>query len=288
MKIKLHKMHGCGNDFLFLDSMQEEPPRFYRAEIVQLCDRHCGVGADGLVILHKGKAPQADAAWEFYNSDGSQAEMCGNAARCAIKYLQEKHFPGDEPVSIETAAGLIRGKVQEDGSVEVTLFSQGNLKFEYQEKILSTEKNIFTAFCVNTGVPHAVIEVKDIMSYPIAQVGRLLLKHPVFGVEGTNVTFFQRLVGNRIRSTTFERGVERETLACGTGAAAAAIIYTEQYLQGFPVEVSVPGGDLVVDVSPVSKMLLLRGSAEHVFDVEIESLNNKFEAPTPYGDHRRR
>jgi diaminopimelate epimerase len=286
MKFKFHKMQGCGNDFLLMDCMNDEPPNFYRNEIVQLCDRHYGIGADGFLILMKSQ-DTADAAWKFFNSDGSPAEMCGNAARCAVRFLQEKYFPGEEPVSIETGAGLIKGKLLDDKTVEITLFAKGNLKFEYTEKIISTEKNIFTVFCIDTGVPHAVLEVKDIFTYPIGQVGRLLVKHPVFGPAGSNITFFQRLVGNRIRSTTYERGVYRETFACGTGAAAAAIIYTEQYLQDFPVEVAVPGGDLAVEVSPVSKMLLLRGPAEYLFQVELEALDNKFEPPALYGERRR-
>lgn len=286
MKLRFHKMQGCGNDFLFLDSMGDEPPEFYPGEVIHLCDRHYGVGADGLVILHRGKG-KADAAWTFYNCDGSEAEMCGNAARCAVRYLAEKHFPGDDPISLETKAGVIKGKYLGKNLVEITMFSQGNLRFEYDEKVIATEKNMFTTFCINTGVPHAVIEVKDILSYPIDQVGRLLVKHPAFGAAGSNVTFFQRLVGNRIRSTTFERGVETETLACGTGATAAAIIYSEQYMQNFPVEVSVPGGDLTIDMSPVSKMLLLRGPADHVFEVDMESVEGNFEQPTPFGAHRR-
>ncbi len=287
MKFHLVKMQGCGNDFLFLDLMGErdQVQPFYPGEVQQMCHRQFGLGADGLVVLKK--SDHADAAWDFYNSDGSTAEMCGNAARCAVKYLVDRHFPGEDPVSLETGAGVIKGKVLSDGMVEITLFSEGNLRFEYTEKIVSTEKNVFNVYCINTGVPHAVLEVKDILSFPITSVGRLLVGHPAFGDAGSNITFYQRIVGNRIRSTTFERGVEEETFACGTGAAAAALVYSERYMQALPIEVVVPGGELIVDMSPVSRMHLLRGPAEYVFTTDYQAAGSQFEAPRLYGDRRR-
>ena len=132
---------------------------------------------------------------------------------------------------------------------------------------------------MKTTTEQDAIEVKDISTYPILDVGKRLLKHPAFGPAGTNVTFFQRMVGQRIKATTFERGVEYETFACGTGVAAAAIVYSELFLQPFPIEVEVPGGVLNVDVSPVSKMLLLQGPAQHVYTVELDGLPRHFDKP---------
>lgn len=275
MKIGFIKMHGCGNDFLLIDSVRNLAPRFTPQEVRFYCDRHFGVGADGLVVLKSSEV--ADAAWDFYNSDGSKAEMCGNAARCAVRYLSEKYLP-DETVSIETLVGIVKGRLLPDGQVEVGL-SAPHFEFDYTEHILEIENNVFQLQCVNTGVPHAVLEVKDLMTYPISRVGRQIQAHALFQENGINVTFFQRLVGNRIRSTTFERGVAAETLACGTGAAAAALIFSRIYAQPLPINVSVPGGDLLVDLSPVSRVLLLTGPAEFVFEFEMENAPPHFERP---------
>jgi len=287
MDLNFLKMQGCGNDFLILDSMQSEPTSFYPPEIPWLCDRNFGVGADGLVILTKSQ--EHHAKWIFYNSDGSEAEMCGNAARCVIRYLAENYFPHDIPITVQTKAGVIKGRLLDQiGMVEITLASKPYEKFECEQKIIANEKYSLDVTLINTGVPHAVIEVKDLASYPILEVGRMVRSHPSVGSEGANVTFFQRLVGPRIRSTTFERGVEGETLACGTGAAAAAIAYSETYLQPLPIEVNVPGGELVVDISPVSKMLLLQGPAQYVFKVSLTEIVNNFEKPFLHSQPRRR
>lgn len=273
-------MQGCGNDFLFVDSIRNLPPRFTPTEVRFYCDRHFGVGADGLVVLKSSET--ADVGWDFFNSDGSRAEMCGNAARCAIRYVSEKYLP-DETVAIETAAGIVKGRMLADRRVEVGL-SAPHADFASTEHILEIDKNVYQLNCVNTGVPHAVLEVKDLMTYPIARVGKQIQAHPLFKAKGTNVTFYQRLVANRIRATTFERGVAAETLACGTGAAAAALIFSQNYAQPLPVNVSVPGGDLVVDLSPVSRVLLLVGPAEYVFEVDMESAPSHFEKQPIFGE----
>ncbi len=286
MKFPFYKMHGCGNDFLIIDYLGAHAPEFFPSEIAYLCDRHYGLGADGFVVLYEAK--DVHAAWHFYNSDGSRAEMCGNAARCVIKYLAEQHYPGEVPISLYTDIGIIKGKLMEDNPniVEITLAPNSIKKFEYEQKLVVAGENSFDVYCVNTGVPHAVIEVKDISTYPILDVGKRLLKHPVFGEAGTNVTFFQRVVGQKIKATTYERGVEHETFACGTGVAAAAMVYSELFLQPFPIEVEAPGGVLSVDMSPVSKMLLLRGPAEFVYTVELEGIPRNFEKPFLYSDRK--
>jgi len=285
MKYYFTKMQGCGNDFLIYDSMSSEPVELLTSEIQYLCDRHYGPGADGFVVLHD--STEAHAAWKFYNSDGSEAAMCGNAARCCIRYLLEKYFQDYEVIGIQTKAGIIRGRKLETGDIEITLMSKGDMKFEYEPLTIKTDKNVFDGYWIDTGVPHFVLEVKDIATYPINQVGKLLVQHEAFSGKGSNITFFQGLMGPRIRSCTFERGVEAQTLACGTGVAAAAILYSELYLQQFPVEVSVPGGDLIVDLSPVSKMLVLQGPADYVATIELEEIPHNFERPQYYGDRKK-
>jgi diaminopimelate epimerase len=285
MKFPFHKMHGCGNDFLIIDYLGAHAPEFFPSEVAFLCDRHFGLGADGLVVLYE--ASGAHAGWHFYNSDGSPAEMCGNAARCVIRYLADRHYPEEVPISLSTEIGIIRGKrLETENLIEITLSPQPVKNFQYEQKLVVAGENSFDVNFINTGVPHAVIEVKDLSTYPILDVGKRLLKHPAFGEAGTNVTFFQRVVGQKIRATTFERGVEHETFACGTGVAAAAIVYSETFLQPFPIQVETPGGTLEVDVSPVSNMLLLRGPAEYVYSVELDTIPRGFEKPFLFSDRK--
>ena len=281
MKFKFQKMQGAGNDFLFLDAMKGDEPTLYPSEIIHVCDRNYGIGADGLVILRPGE--EGHSRWTYFNCDGQEAEMCGNAARCAIRYLKEHHFPDEDVISLETRAGLLKGKLIEEDRVEITLLPQSHTSFPYEDKYLRVGEEMINARCITVGVPHAVIEVDNIETYPINRVGAALVRHSAFE-NGTNVTFFQRQVGNRIRATTYERGVEVETLACGTGAGAAAIIFSELYMQPFPVSVVMPGGELEVDLSPMSRKLLLRGPAQYVMQVELGALNRRFEKPRRYGE----
>lgn len=285
MNFRFTKMQGCGNDFLVLDDFSGHFTEFSIPEIRFLCDRHFGLGADGLVILQKGDG--TDAKWLFYNCDGSEAEMCGNAARCVIQYLSENHFPGDDAITLQTLAGVIRGRVLEDGMVEVTLSSESQDSFELDDRILQIHGEPIQMYSLNTGVPHAVVEVKQLKGYPVAKIGAAILNHPAFEPEKTNVTFFQRLSGNRILSTTYERGVEQETLACGTGAAAAALVFSELYLESLPIEVQLPGGELIVDQSPVTKYLLLRGPAKSVGQVEVDEVDSDFVVPVGYGSQKK-
>jgi diaminopimelate epimerase len=278
-------MQGCGNDFLFVDCLQTEAIRFRPVEVRYYCDRHFGVGADGLVVLRQSE--KADFAWDFFNSDGSVAQMCGNAARCAIKYYSEKNN-SVETHSFETLAGIVKGRVLPAEQVEISLLPEKNYKAQYIEQVIEVEKEPIQIFRINTGVPHAVVEVKDLSTYPIDRMGRAIQRNAVFGEEGTNVTFYQRHAGNRILSTTFERGVEAETLACGTGAAAAALIYAEQYYEPLPIHVHIPGGTLDVDLSPVSQVLLLRGPVQILFSLEVESLKGDFEPIFTYTDRKKR
>lgn len=286
MRLKFVKMQGCGNDFLFLDYMNMSPPKIYPHEVQYLCDRHYGIGADGLVVLHQSE--NANAGWTFFNSDGSEAEMCGNAARCAIEFLNERYFRDERLISVETKAGVIKGRRLEDHRIEIALMSRDAECLKTQEKYLPLEQDVLRLFVLNTGVPHAVLQVKDLASYPIEKIGKYIAKHEQFQPEGTNVTFFQRLVGPKIISTTYERGVFKETLACGTGAAAAALVYSELYMQPLPIEVIVPGGELTVDVSPVSRMLLLQGDVEYIMEIELEKIPHSFEQPKPFSESKKR
>lgn len=272
------KMHGCGNDFIIVDSILEPcevKPEAARA----LCHRQFGIGADGLVLLQK--SDQADAQWTFFNSDGSIAEMCGNAGRCVARYLFDRHFPEKETVFLKTYLGRVRLRRLPGALLEISFPIRLTPDFSYEEKVVKWNQEAIRLYCLNTGVPHAVIETDNLKTYPIDLVGMHLVKHSAFP-QGTNVTFFRALKGNQIQSVTFERGVEKRTLACGTGVAAAAIVYSQLYMTALPIQVHVPGG--MLEIAAEGELLLLRGPAEYVFEGEVlpslSEVRSNFETTT--------
>lgn len=246
------KVCATGNDFLVLDLIQEPLSQGPSAtEISSLCHRHTGFGADGFVILRS--HPSIDFQWEFFNSDGKPAEMCGNAARAISQYYA--HVSGKKNIHFQTLIGEIYAAVESphelQGSVQVRL----PLWRDYQEQ-LPSPVGPFTY--VNTGVPHAVLEVQDLQNLNQLQQQALQIKAlPQFQSAGVNVTFkMSASDGQKIHSITFERGVENFTLSCGTGAMASAIAqFQGQSL--FQLAVQVPGG--LLNVAADGKNLFLTG-----------------------------
>lgn len=235
-------MNGAGNDFILIDNrnnlFQLEP-----SQVAKLCHRQKGIGADGLVLWQKSKDPdKADWSWDFYNSDGSSAEMCGNAARCFVRYIQSKVAPDAEvfETRFETLAGVVAGKVQGE-RITVTLTDPVNFRFNQPLMVhgKSTE-----AHSVNTGVPHAVLFVDNPDAAMVQEWGREIRFHEIFQPGGANVNFVQ-LTGKpgELRVRTYERGVEGETLACGTGVTASALISAEIHRLPSPVRIQVQSGD---------------------------------------------
>ena len=268
MVLDFTKMNGAGNDFVLMDN-RERKIALSRDQIIRLCDRHCGVGADGVLLLLPCASGNADWAWQFYNSDGSTGEMCGNGARCFSRFVQ-RLLGLKGGFTFETEAGVITASFQGE-LVTVNLTPPGPPRLK-QQVALSTGTE--TIHSINTGVPHAVVFVSDADRVMLQQVGPEIRRHPHFGPKGTNVNFVQRLGPNRIRVRTFERGVEGETLACGTGVTAAALVAAR--LHGFtsPVKVQVQsGGQLQVsfkDEHGEFSEVRLTGPAEFVFTGRIE------------------
>lgn len=268
MRLEFTKMNGAGNDFILLDNRAGKTA-LTPAQIARLCDRHRGVGADGLIALIPCASGKADWAWQFYNSDGSTGEMCGNGARCFARFVQR--LTGDkERLTFETEAGVITAQFQDD-RVTVNLTPPKDLLLN-QQVPLSVGPTLIHS--LNTGVPHAVLYVPDADKAMISQLGPEIRRHPHFGPRGTNVNFVQVLGANSIRVRTFERGVEGETLACGTGVTASALISAR--LHGFrsPVRVRVQGGDTLEvsfrDADEGFADVRLNGPAEFVFEGRIE------------------
>src|SRR5437016_2115768 len=237
MVLEFTKMNGAGNDFVLIDN-RAQTIRLSREQIVRLCDRHRGIGADGVILLVPPVSKEADWAWQFYNSDGSTGEMCGNGARCFARFVQ-KQTGVTRSFSFETEAGIITAAFSGD-HVTVNLTGPKDLRLD---ETLSLSTGHQTIHSLNTGVPHAVLFVADADKAMVQQLGPEIRGHPHFGPKGTNVNFVQLLGPGRIRVRTFERGVEGETLACGTGVTASALIASRVHKFGSPVKVQVQGGD---------------------------------------------
>src|SRR3954462_7907233 len=237
MNLAFTKMNGAGNDFILIDNRSGQICLTLE-QIVRLCHRQRGVGADGLFLLVPARQGQADWAWDFYNSDGSTAEMCGNGARCFARFIQ-KVVGAKEQTSFETGAGVIKA-VFDGALVTVSLTAPRDLRLAEMVPLGSGAAEIHS---LNTGVPHAVLFVKDADRAMVQPLGAEIRYHGHFSPKGTNVNFVQLRGPNSIRVRTYERGVEGETLACGTGVTASALISSRLHEFASPVKVQVQGGD---------------------------------------------
>jgi diaminopimelate epimerase len=225
--LKFTKMVASGNDFVVTELAPACPAgRSYRVSELaglarRICDRKYGVGADGLLVLEKSRI--ADMKMRIFNADGSEAQMCGNGARCVASYLSHnatmpRHH--HDSLKIETKAGIIDTRLNKD-NVKIKLTDPKNIKLNMPIKL--NNRTLRVNF-INTGVPHAIIFVEGLANMDVVNLGRLIRFHKAFVPAGTNVDFVEVLNNNSIRIRTYERGVEDETLACGTGAAASALV----------------------------------------------------------------
>lgn len=230
-------MNGAGNDFVVLDN-RDNSLELTREEIALLCNRQRGVGSDGLLAVEPAEK-DGDFRMRYYNADGGEAEMCGNGARCFAKFVNFLHDDSLEKVSFETIAGMINADFHGE-NVCINLSEPFDLKLEIP---VMTEHSLLTVHSVNTGVPHAVIEVNDLGKADVTGIGSSIRYHEAFRPSGTNVNLMEVLAPSKIAIRTYERGVEDETLACGTGMVAAAIIHHELTGASTPIEVTVKGGD---------------------------------------------
>jgi len=211
------KMYGSGNDFIVVDNRSKKLKNGIPELAARLCDRKYGIGADGLMLVER--SASADFRMRILNSDGSEAEMCGNGARCIASFAYKNGLAGKDMV-FETLAGPICAKITGD-RVRVRLGDPSETKTGIA---LDASGRRLKVNFTNTGVPHAVIFVKNLEKTDVDGLGRLIRKHKNFAPRGTNVNFVTVIDGGTIKIRTYERGVEAETLACGTGSAAAAVI----------------------------------------------------------------
>jgi diaminopimelate epimerase len=264
--LKFTKMNGAGNDFVMLDNL-DGALRLEAGQIAGLCDRHRGVGADGVLIVEP-PGNGADFRMRYYNADGGEAEMCGNGARCFARFASR--LTGRQgAVRFETPAGVIRAEC-EGASVRLAMSEPRDLALD---QWIEVGEGTVVAHSVNTGVPHVIVFVEELEKTDVRGLGAALRHHRHFAPKGTNVNFVQPTGSSSADVRTYERGVEDETLACGTGVVAAALILHEKHGAVSPIRVRVRGGD-TLEVSfqkegGLYRDVRLTGPADFVFDGEI-------------------
>lgn len=271
MTLKFWKMNGAGNDFVVLDN-RDNRLQLSREQIARLCDRQRGVGADGLLAVEPARSG-ADFRMRYYNADGGEAEMCGNGARCFARFARslDPAKAGAEKITFETIAGVIKAEF-EGSNIRIELSEPFDLELDTD---LAVDGELLAVSSINTGVPHAVVFVEDLDAVDVRRLGSAIRHHGHFQPAGTNANFAQVLAPDLIAIRTFERGVEDETLACGTGMVACAIVHFELNEGERPVRVQVRGGDILeVNFRKTRdgdfKDVTLLGPAESTFSGSID------------------
>ena len=229
-------MNGAGNDFILFDNRTGDID-LDRNQIAQLCDRHRGIGADGILLLEK-PTNHADFRMRYFNADGGEAEMCGNGARCFARFAN-KVGGQKAKISFETPAGVISAELKGD-LVTLRMTEPTDLRLNVDLPMAAENK---TVHFINSGVPHVVIPVAKIDDADVRREGAAIRHHKMFSPNGTNVNFIEKRGPNKIAIRTYERGVEDETLACGTGIVASALIFAASEKSSSPITVLARGGD---------------------------------------------
>lgn len=268
MIISFTKMNGAGNDFVMLDN-RDLAYNLTKEQIALLCDRHRGIGADGLLAAEPSEG-ETDFLFRYYNADGGEAEMCGNGARCFGRFTADLLPHEAAEVSFQTIAGDLSAKLIDD-NVEVAMSNPFDLEPELKIEIEGLNSPIHS---VNTGVPHTVTFVDDLTELDVIKLGAAIRYHQHFEPSGTNANFAQVLAPGHIAIRTYERGVEGETLACGTGMVACALYHHLITGAASPIKVDVKGGETLeigfVKSGDEFVNVTLTGPAEITFTGEIE------------------
>ncbi|MBI2313426.1 MAG: diaminopimelate epimerase [Betaproteobacteria bacterium] len=275
MRMKFTKMHGAGNDFVVLDGIRQAlsltPERVRR-----IADRHFGVGCDQVLVVEKATRADADFRYRIFNADGGEVEQCGNGARCFVRYVHDRGLTAKTEIRVETRGGIIVPRLEPDGQVMVNM---GAPRFEPAQIPFNAEKRALTYFlevdggrvevsAVSMGNPHAVQVVEDVDRAPVAAQGPLIERHPRFP-QRANAGYMQIVDRGSVRLRVYERGAG-ETLACGTGACAAAVAGITRGLLDSPVRVATRGGELTIAWEGEGRPVWMTGPAVTVFEGELE------------------
>ncbi len=259
MKLTFYKYQGTGNDFVMIDNRQNIFPKNDTKLIAQLCNRRFGIGADGLILLEN--HPQYDFTMVYYNSDGNESTMCGNGGRCLVAFAKQLDIITDK-AEFEAIDGYHFASVDLNGIVSLQMIDVDSIKI--------VEGYTF----LNTGSPHHIQMVENVRDVNVKEQGSKIRYSELYGKAGSNVNFVSPLTGDKFAVRTYERGVENETLSCGTGVTAAAIaLYQNKLTHSNVVKLQVEGGDLAVSFKEHDGKftdVFLIGPAKFVFKGEIE------------------
>ena len=279
MQLKFTKMHGLGNDFVVIDAISQivdlTPEQFQF-----IADRRFGIGCDQILLVEHARLPDADFRYRIFNADGGEVEQCGNGARCFVRFVHEKGLTHKSEIRVETASGIIVPHLEENGEVTVNMgvprFEPAEIPFLAQKRALTyaldLEGKQVEVSVLSMGNPHAVQLVEDVDSAPVAVEGPQIERHPRFPAR-VNAGFMQVLDRGHARLRVYERGAG-ETLACGTGACAAAVAGITRGLLDGNVRVSTHGGELTIRWEGEGRPVWMTGPAVTVFEGEIDFPEN--------------
>ncbi|WP_150430585.1 diaminopimelate epimerase [Dechloromonas sp. CZR5] len=275
MKLKFSKMHGLGNDFVVLDGVRQQVS-LSPEQLVYLADRHFGVGCDQILLVEKAMQSGIDFRYRIFNADGGEVEQCGNGARCFVRFVHDQGLTDKRQIRVETLKGTIEPRLEADGNVTVDMgeprFLPAEIPFMADEDViihlLDVADETLETTVVSMGNPHAVQVVDDVETHPVGQHGPLIERHERFP-KRVNAGFMQIVDRHSIKLRVYERG-SGETMACGTGACAAAVAGIRRSLLDSPVRVTTRGGDLSIAWGGLGRPVLMTGPAVTVFSGEIE------------------
>ncbi len=268
--LKFVKMQGLGNDFVVIDAIRQTV-ELTADTLRRLADRHFGVGCDQILLVEKPDDDSADFRYRIFNADGSEVAQCGNGARCFARFVREQGLCDKDEIRVVTHAGHLTLYHQPDGGVRVDMgiprHHPAAIPLQASEEqtryTLSLQDECWTFGAVSMGNPHAVIPVENVDTAPVERIGPLLESHPFFP-ERANIGFLQIVDSHHARLRVFERG-SGETLACGSGACAAAVVGIEQQVLQSPVVIRLPGGSLTIEWAGRGHPVLMTGPAVTVF-----------------------
>ena len=273
-KIAFTKMHGAGNDFVLIDDRAETFPVHDHILLAMLAAPRTGIACEGVILLQKSSV--ADFRMVFFNPDGTEADLCGNGARCVAAFAREIGVVTSPAMTFETRAGLVDAEVSASGAVKVWMPEPKNRRYGLQVKVGDT---FVSGDYVEAGVPHFIVPCESVASVDVEGLGRALRLSDAFAPNGTNVDFVQFIPAHKALIRTYERGVEAESGACGTGAVATAVVAVETKKMSLPVHVRTSQGyTLTVDGDwrhAKSTGFTLTGPVKKVFEgvVDLDSFD---------------
>jgi diaminopimelate epimerase len=275
MKLRFTKMHGLGNDFVVFDGVSQAVA-LSPEQCRHIADRHFGVGCDQILLVEKPARDDVDFRYRIFNADGGEVEQCGNGARCFVRFVHDHGLTAKTTIRVETASGVIEPRLLDNGLVTVDMgaprFAPAEIPFVAEAEALTyplkVGQHVIEIAALSMGNPHAVLRVNDLDSAPVDILGAAIESHQRFP-QRVNAGFMQVLTPHDIRLRVYERGAG-ETLACGTGACAAAVAGIRQGWLQSPVSVHTKGGDLVIAWAGKGQSVYMTGPAVTVFEGEIE------------------